>query len=522
MTRLPVLAPALAAALVIPSLGAAPAASQLPVGGLRLEPLATDLPGSAVSITHAGDERLFVTLKEGRVVVWDGERILPEPFLDLSGQVASEIEQGLLSLAFHPEFADNGLFFVNYTDLVNATVVARYRVSADPNRADPDSRVEVLRIPQPDPIHNGGQLQFGPDGYLYIGMGDGGPLFDPFCTGQRRDTLLGKMLRLEVGTDDQPPFFDIPVDNPFVGPGDPPDEVWALGLRNPWRFSFDRLTGDLFIADVGQNIREEVSFQPADSPGGENYGWRVMEGTHCLGPGDCPPAVAPCDDPAYIDPILEFGHSDGKCAVVGGYVYRGAALVGFDGTYFYGDLCTGTIKVAQRQGEEWVSQDLPSRAPWLTTFGEDVDGELYLGTLDGELLRLVQSAAPCVPGPDTLCLVDGRFRVQARWQDFQGGSGPGVARPLTGDTGSFWFFDPDNLELVVKVIDACAPPFDRFWVFAGGLTNVGVTLTVEDTEALVEGAVEGAAEADAVRRYRNPLGTPFAPIQDTDAFATCP
>jgi len=528
MTRPCPLVPLLASALLLPSLAVAPSSAQLPFAGLRLEAVATDLPGSPVSITHAGDVRLFLTLKEGLIVVWDGEQILPEPFLDLRGQVSLGFEQGLLSTAFHPDFADNGLFFVNYTDLEDATVVARYRVSADPNRADPDSRVEVLRIPQPRPRHNGGQLQFGPDGYLYLGMGDGGTALDEFCNGQRLDTLLGKMLRLDVGTGDQPPFFDIPPDNPFVGPGDPPDEVWALGFRNPWRFSFDRLTGDLFIADVGQDLREEVSFQPADSPGGENYGWRVMEGTRCLGPRDCPLPVPPCDDPAFTDPILEYSHDEG-CSVIGGYVYRGSDLPGLQGVYFYGDFCSGIVKAAQRPAagsgagqsaeEPWVSRDLPLRVPSLTSFGEDRDGELYLASLEGEFFRLAGPGGPCVPGPNTLCLVDGRFRVRARWEDFQGGSGPGMARPLTDDTGTFWFFDPDNLEVVVKVIDACAPPFDRFWVFAGGLTNVGVTLTVVDTEAASAGAPEGTP---AVQEYRNPLGIPFAPIQDTDAFATCP
>jgi len=500
---------------------AAVADAQPPLETLRLETVATGLPGSPVAITHAGDERLFITLKEGLVVIWDGQRILPEPFLDLRGEVALRFEQGLLSVAFHPDYADNGLFFVNYTNLASDTVVARYRVSADdPDRADPDSREEVLFVDQPTVIHNGGQLQFGPDGLLYIGMGDGGGPRDPFCNGQRRDTVLGKMLRFEVDVEaTEPPFLRIPGDNPFVGPGDPPDEVWALGLRNPWRFSFDRLTGDLFIADVGQGAREEVSFQPADSPGGENYGWKMMEGTLCQSDQGCPLPVPPCGDPAYTDPIIEYLHTDGNCAVMGGYVYRGSTLPGLDGIYFFGDFCSGIIRAALRpesEGEGWDVRDLPLRVPNLTSLGEDVNGEIFLASLGGTLFRLrsVTEPGPCTPGPNHLCLVDGRFRVEARWTTQDGGSGPGVPRPLTEDTGTFWFFDPDNLEVVVKVIDACGP-FDRFWVFAGGLTNVEVRLTVVDTQALGTGL-------DAVREYNNPLGTPFAPIQDTQAFATCP
>jgi glucose/arabinose dehydrogenase len=630
---------AVAVALAVSILLAAPVAAQPPLDELELETLTTDLPGTPVAITHAGDSRLFITLKEGLIVLWDGDRVLEQPFLDLRDHVSLEFEQGLLSTAFHPDFADNGLFFVDYTDLAGDTVIARYRVSGDPNRADAASAVTLLHIPQPFANHNGGQLQFGPDGFLYIGLGDGGSANDPMCNAQRPDTLLGKILRIDVDAgSDQPPFYGIPPGNPFAGPGDPPDEVWVLGLRNPWRFSFDRATGDLYIADVGQNVREEVDFQPAGSSGGENYGWKVMEGTLCQSDRNCPLPVPPCNAPAYTDPILEYDHSDGDCSVVGGYVYRGSAIDGLDGVYFYGDFCSGDVRAAERLGADWTSTDLDLRAPNLTTFGEDVDGELYLAGLNRSLFRLVGpgvpppseepgrlelvggdrealesagsvtvevvrlegddgavsvrytvgggdaapgedylategtlrwadgeagtrsfeiplvddalpenpetvevslhspgggavlgeprrvtltlldddlTAGPCVPGPTTLCLAGGRFRVETRWETREGDTGPGMIRSLTGDTGTFWFFDPDNLEVVVKVIDACGPPFDRFWVFAGGLTNVGVTLTVVDTEAV------GTGKA-ALRRYENPLGTPFQPIQDTQAFATCP
>jgi len=497
--------------------------------GLRLETLTTELPGAPVAVTHAGDGRLFVTLKEGLVVIWDGERILPEPFLDLRGKVGLRFEQGLLSTAFPPDYAEHGAFYVDLTNTDGDTVIARFRVSADPNRADPDSRVDVLVIPQPGPIHNGGQLQFGPDGYLYVGMGDGGGMFDPACAALRTDTLLGKMLRLDMDhLANAPPFFRIPPDNPFAGsadPEDPLDEVWASGFRNPWRFSFDRATGDLLIADVGQGQREEVSFQPADSPGGEIYGWKVMEGTVCQSDEGCPTPVPPCGDPAYTEPILEVAHDErGDCAIVGGYVYRGEAIPALDGVYLYGDFCSGILRAAQRpEGSDgtWASGELPVSVPTLTSFGEDVKGEIHLAILTGGLFRLTPPTTPpppvepgpCVEGTTTLCLTGGRFRVETRWRTPQGGTGLGMARPLTDDTGTFWFFNPENLEVVVKVIDACIDPFDRFWVFAGGLTNVEVTLTVTDTES------SGPA---AVREYRNPLRTPFTPIQDTDAFRTCP
>ncbi|HRC86394.1 MAG TPA: PQQ-dependent sugar dehydrogenase, partial [Thermoanaerobaculia bacterium] len=238
-----------------------------------------------VAITHAGDDRLFVTLQGGRVVILERGLLRSEPFLDIEDRVSCCGEQGLLSVAFHPLYSQNGFFFADYTGAGGETVISRFSVSpADANRALATSEKVLLRIPQPFANHNGGQLQFGPDGYLYVGMGDGGSGFDPQCRAQDDSSLLGKLLRLDVDqSPDAPPYHGIPATNPFRGAGAPLDEIWAKGLRNPWRFSFDRQSGDLYLGDVGQNSQEEIDRQPAGSAGGENYGWKLLEGDLCLG-----------------------------------------------------------------------------------------------------------------------------------------------------------------------------------------------------------------------------------------------
>ena len=344
---------------------------------------------------QAGDARLFLTIQTGRIVIFSGGAAQPTAFLDLSALVSCCDERGLLSVAFHPQYAANGFFFVNYTNTAGNTVIARYRVFAgNPNQADPASGVILLTILQPFANHNGGELQFGPDGYLYIGMGDGGSANDPFCNAQKDDTYLGKLLRIDVDQNvGSPPFYGIPPTNPFAAPGLPLDEIWAKGLRNPWRFSFDRLTGDLYIGDVGQGVREEVDFQPRASAGGENYGWKLMEGTSCGGGGNsgCLPGVPPCGSSAYKAPLYEYNHVGGGCSgsIVGGYVYRGQQVPQLSGLYLYGDYCLGRLYASGELLSLTVSQ--------LTTFGEDLAGELYLGTLDGRLFRVVSNAA--TPSP---------------------------------------------------------------------------------------------------------------------------
>jgi glucose/arabinose dehydrogenase len=337
---------------------------------IKLKPLITGLD-SPVAVTHAGDGsgRIFITLLVGQIFIFDSEQILTEPFLDIESLISTGGERGLFSVAFHPNYTNNGFLFVNYTDINGDTVIARYSVSADPNIADTGTATILLTVPQPFANHNGGQLQFGPDGFLYIGMGDGGSGGDPLDNAQGLDTLLGKILRIDVAGS---PTYDIPPDNPFIGEFGAREEIWALGLRNPWRFSFDRLTGDLFIADVGQNNLEEVNFQPVESQGGENYGWRLMEGSDCFNP------PANCDNGILELPILEYDHSLG-CSITGGYRYRGDKNPELFGIYFFGDFCSGRIWGATQDGTgEWNTKELLITDLAITAFGEDEDGEIYV------------------------------------------------------------------------------------------------------------------------------------------------
>ncbi|MEN8163476.1 MAG: PQQ-dependent sugar dehydrogenase [Acidobacteriota bacterium] len=376
---------------------------QFPVGAappddLVLVPLISGL-NSPVAVRHAGDGsgRLFIVEQAGIIRIWDGSEMLPTPFLNITAIVESGGEQGLLGLAFHPDYSSNGYFYVNYTYDPGAgldrTRVARYSVSAgNPDVADTAETV-LLEIEQDFSNHNGGDIHFGPDGYLYIGMGDGGSGGDPNDRAQDRTQLLGKMLRIDVdgaahrmrgvitgcGLEAS---YGIPVDNPFVGDGNACDEIWAYGMRNPWRFSFDRHTGALFIGDVGQNMWEEIDLQPASSSGGENYGWRCYEGTHEYNLTDC--------SGPYVDPILEYEHTGGRCSVTGGYAYRGHGIGGFDGTYIYGDYCTGEIWFAVPTGG-WSTVLWANTSFGISTFGEDEEGELYVADLFGGTVARFES-----------------------------------------------------------------------------------------------------------------------------------
>ena len=367
-----------------------------PLSGVRLRELASGLPAVTAMASPGAPAaaRLYLALRDGRVVAWDGSQVLPEPLLDIQDLIDDGGEGGLLGLAFHPGFHDNGLFFVHFTDTAGATRLVRYRtLPGDPGRADPASGVDVLTVPRVSPFHNGGQIAFGPDGYLYLALGDGGNAADAECNAQRRDSLLGKILRLDVDRDEGGQPYAIPPDSPFRdGPFLP--EVWSAGLRNPWRFSFDRATGDLWIADVGQGEREEIDVQPA-LQGGVNWGWSPMEGSLCFGANGCPAYVPACGAPDLAAPLLEYGHDRG-CAVTGGYVYRGQAAPQLAGTYLFGDFCSGRIWGAARQGAQLAVRELPRRARQLTTFGEDQEGEIYLGTASGRLLRL-EATAPAQP-----------------------------------------------------------------------------------------------------------------------------
>ncbi len=335
---------------------------QLPVSGLQ----------RPVDLQPDGSGRLFVIEKAGRIRIIENDQLLETPFLDITDRVGSNSnEQGLLGLAFHPQYAENGRFFINYTDTSGDTVIARFQVSSDPNSADPDSEVQLLGVEQPFPNHNGGVLAFGPDGYLYAGLGDGGAAGDPLANGQNTETLLGKILRIDVDSADP---YAVPADNPFG------NEIWAYGLRNPWRMSFDTSTGDLYIGDVGQGEWEEIDFLPAGSPGGANFGWDHREGAHDFEGGG---------PEGMIDPVAEYSHAEGGCSVTGGYVYRGS-MPEWNGIYLYGDYCTGIIWGLIGSGNSWQNQQLFDVDITITSFGQDGSGEIYLISDNGGIYRLVR------------------------------------------------------------------------------------------------------------------------------------
>ena len=349
---------------------------------LKLQPFARGLR-QPLDFRQAGDgsDRLFVVEKGGTIRVLRGNQIVERPFLDLRSLVGARgSEQGLLGLAFDPRYAATGQFFVNYTDPQGDSVVARYQVSADPEVADPESAAIVLTQKQPFANHNGGNLLFGPDGYLYIGFGDGGSGGDPMGNGQNGATWLGKMLRIDVHGDLP---YGVPEDNPFVGsPGTRP-EIWAFGLRNPWRYTFDRATGDLFIGDVGQGVWEEVDFVPAGAAG-LNFGWNEAEGNHCF------KSPTTCDLAPFVAPAAEYDHGRGDCAVVGGYVYRGSTYPAMQGVYLYADECSGRVWSMVRAADgAWESAELARTGIAISSFGEDDAGELYVtGFGDGVVYQV--------------------------------------------------------------------------------------------------------------------------------------
>lgn len=340
-----------------------------------------------VYVTHAGDGsgRIFVVEKQGTIRIIQDGKVLPTPFLDITPVVRSTgNEQGFLSFAFHPKYKENGYLFVSYSDLQGDTAIARYQVStADPNVADPASAKQILWSDQPYSNHNGGLIKFGPDGYLYVGMGDGGSAGDPLNAGQDRQTLLGKILRIDIDNGDP---YAIPTDNPYANGRDGKPEIWTYGWRNPWRFSFDRATGDMYIGDVGQNAIEEISFQPAGKSG-LNFGWKVMEGTACFSPR------ANCDKNGLIMPIAEYSHRFGN-SVTGGYVYRGTAFPEMVGTYFYADFGSSRLWALQQTSPGvFETVELSRLNIGVSSFGEDEAGELYVTDyFDGGVYRLVAIA----------------------------------------------------------------------------------------------------------------------------------
>ena len=367
-------------------------------------PLTTKLVTAGLSSPVAiaappGDfDRIFVVEQNtAQIRIVQQGNLVPTPFLSLASSIVAGGEQGLLGLAFHPNYASNGRFFVQYTAKPSGDVVVMaFKVSAaNPNIANPLSGAKLLQVSHPFANHNGGNLKFGADGYLYIGIGDGGSANDPFNNAQNLSSLLGKILRIDV---DSGTPYAIPPMNPFVGvPGARP-EIWAYGLRNPWKFSFDGTLTDLYIADVGQDSYEEIDFQVGGSPGGLNYGWRCFEGNHSTGLSGC------LGSTAVEKPILEYPHGTMGCAVIGGCVYRGFAIPDLRGTYFFADWCTSKIWSFQYQGgvianyqertAELVPNDGVSSINSISAFGEDAAGELYIvDYTGGELFKVIPNAS---------------------------------------------------------------------------------------------------------------------------------
>ena len=339
-----------------------------------------------VFITSAGDNsgRLFIIEKVGLIRIVQDNQLLVEPFLDIRDRVGSDrSEQGLLGLAFHPNYPSDGRFFVNYTDKNGDTVIAQYNVStSDPNQADKGSEVRLIRVNQPYANHNGGEVIFGPDGFLYLGLGDGGSAGDPKNNAQSLNTLLGKILRIDV---DHGSPYSTPDGNQFSENQIP--EIWAYGLRNPWRFSFDQATGDMYIGDVGQDQWEEIDFLPSGSPAGTNFGWKYFEGTHPYSP-DTPPVGL-----QLTAPVAEYSHTEG-CSVTGGFVYRGSQLPDWDGVYLFGDYCSGTIWGLEKDTQgQWQAKVLFQNMGQISSFGQDDQGEIYVVDYSGRILKLVPAGS---------------------------------------------------------------------------------------------------------------------------------
>ena len=349
---------------------------------LTLDQVATGLTGPVYVTSPPGDSRLFIVEQPGRIRIVQNGQLLPTPFLDIISRVGSGGERGMLSLAFHPQYSTNGFLYVYFTATNGEIRIERF--TATGNTANPATSKLILSVPHPRGNHNGGLALFGPDGMLYLGLGDGGGGGDPDLNGQNENTLLGALLRIDVNSGDP---YGIPAGNPFIGRNDARPEVWATGLRNPWRFAFDAQGGNLYIADVGQGELEEVNVVGA-TRAGVNYGWNIMEGTSCYN-------ASTCNKQGLELPVLEYRHLGNACSVTGGFVYRGTAIPEIAGHYFYGDYCAGFVKSFKFQNgsatEErtWEFGNIGN----VLSFGQDSAGELYITSGNGTVYRIAKSAS---------------------------------------------------------------------------------------------------------------------------------
>lgn len=348
---------------------------------LKLQEVASGLNNPVYVTSPSGDARLFVVEQQGRIRIIEDGQIVTTPFLDIASRVGSGGERGMLSVAFHPQYRTNGFLYVYFTGTSGEIRIERFTVSSNANQADAASSKVILTVAHPRTNHNGGLAMFGPDGMLYLGLGDGGGGGDPDRNGQNQTTLLGKLLRIDVNSGDP---YSIPSGNPFAGRSDARQEIWAMGLRNPWRYAFDRSAGRLYVADVGQDAIEEVNVVTA-TRAGVNYGWNVVEGSTCYN-------ASSCSKSGFELPVLEYSHANGQCSVTGGFVYRGSAMPELAGAYFYSDYCAGWIR-----SFTYINGALSDQRDWglgnvgaITSYGEDSSGELYLTSSTGRVYKFIR------------------------------------------------------------------------------------------------------------------------------------
>lgn len=496
-------------------------------------PLTTELvlngPSDTVLLlSPPDDDRLFLVVQSGEIRIIENGSLLPTPFLDISTKVnffGFGDERGLLSMAFDPNYADNGQFYVYYTGTSGPNgnaVLERYTVSgSDRNVADPLSVCTIFGgIFQPFANHNGGHLAFGPDGMLYLSTGDGGSGNDPGCRSQDVTDQLGKMLRIEV--DPQTCGFTIPTDNPFQGMGGQSNRVWHVGLRNTWRWSFDRLTGEMYLGDVGQNAREEVSYAPA-GVGGLNYGWRVEEGDLCNGLGNCPVMTTPgCGDPVFTDPIQTYNHLGGRCSITGGYVYRGCAIPDLQGTYFYADVCSNQIWSLRYDGstvtefQQRTSELDPPTGGNINTivsFGEDRYGELYIVELGGQIWKIVPDATVAGADCDANEQIDACEISSGYVTDFNGDTLPDPCNSL--QESSNLVAEGTSVEFTLDVGPAADGDF--YWVQGSATgTSPGIVVGPGIVQPLVFDGYTDLTLTDPL----NPIFTDLFGFLDQDGRAT--